>query len=281
MPTRIRYCSDLHLEIPGNQYVPEFITGIEGEVMVFAGDTICADHLRPMRTDADARSGKKLFTQLVEQTRDFDKVVFIMGNHEHYRGNIFHSKELMQNFLYSELKVPRQQYHVLENEFISINDDTILLGTTLWTDMGKDNPISHQQVGCGMNDYFAIEVADGQVLTTQHTMKAHEIAVDYIRQVADYHPSKKIVVATHHCPSYRSEDGVHVGSTITDGYCSDLSDLILDNSNIVAWICGHTHADRNYEIGDCQVRTFQRGYVSYNEARKFDSKEFIERFIEV
>jgi hypothetical protein len=44
MFNKIRFVSDLHLEI--NLTVPDFIQGVEDEILIIAGDTTQADYLR-------------------------------------------------------------------------------------------------------------------------------------------------------------------------------------------------------------------------------------------
>lgn len=277
---KIHYMSDLHLEI--NKSVPTWITGSIDEVLVIAGDTTMAALLVDEVKTEYAIQQRQLFTDLVEQTKSFYKVVFVMGNHEHYHGNITQSKQFIQHFLYNVLGVSPEQYVVLENDHIGLGDDTILFGATLWTDMGKNNPVSHFNVLTGMADYrWTADIEDDEIvpLCTEATVKRHHATVDFIRQLARYNESKRIIVATHHAPHYKSNGSEHVNSAITDGYCSDLSDLILDNPNITNWICGHTHSDVEYEIGTCKIHTFQRGYLKHGEGKNFTEEVFQSRFI--
>lgn len=270
----IKYISDLHFEIHGNHEIPSFIKGKEGEILVVAGDTLQAITLAPHRTDAHSRSQKRKFQTFLEQVSGFDKIIFVPGNHEHYNGNIQESTALLRNFIIEQMGLSPYQYYVLDRGFIEIGKDWILAGATLWTDMGKDDPISHFNVARGMNDFSIIQGANGRFQTDDACL-IHRQTVDWLKVLVEYFPSKNFIVATHHAPSYQSENLEQFGaSPISDGYCSELSDLILDNSNILHWIHGHTHHDVNYFIGQCEIHSFQRGYVAYGEGKSFNKENF-------
>ena len=49
------------------------------------------------------------------------------------------------------------------------------------------------------------------------------------------------------------------------GYCSDLSETILDNENIKYWVHGHVHDDFDYTIGETRVACNPRGYAKYEQ----------------
>lgn len=281
---RLRYASDVHLEINAAHAVPHFIQGVEDEMMVFAGDTTVTTALRKRANDAGSRKHKGKFKALLEQITGFDKVFFLMGNHEHYRGHFQDSAAIMREFIYEDAGMPEDKFFVLDNDAHDLNESTILVGATLWTDMRRDNPDAHWLVGRGMNDFRLItygDFMDQSTFTTYHAVEEHRMALAFIKKVAVENRDKRIIVATHHAPSYQSNGRAYNDSMIIDGYCSDLEDFILDHPNISDWIHGHTHVNVEYKIGQCRITSNMRGYVGYDHNTNFTADQFLEKFIEV
>lgn len=276
---KIKYVSDLHFEINYEHPVPSFITGNLDEVLIVAGDTLPTIYLQSQRNDADARSIKKKFNTFIEQISGFSKIIFLMGNHEHYHGNIVQSRDIFWSYLFNTLRLSPDQFYLLENGFTTLNDKWVVWGATLWSDIDKNNPIAHDALRWGMNDFRVIQNEEGYVFDTSDAYRIHQDTVSKLKAYLEYTKNMNIIVATHHAPSSKSETERHKGSSISPGYWSDLSELILDNSNIKYWIHGHVHGDANYNIGECEVRSFMRGYTSYGESRHFTEKEFKKRSI--
>jgi len=278
---KVRFVSDLHLEI--NRKFPKFITGTNEEYLGVAGDTVMARCLRKNANDAFSRSHKRLFLEFLNNISSFKKVFFILGNHEHYTGHIDESFDLFEEFI--ELNFPNnEKFYVLENRYHFLNDTTILVGATLWTDMGKDNSMSHYNVGRGMNDFRIIKCNDGSNVKTFDTvdaMRIHHESRDFIQTIAKAHSDMRIIVATHHAPHYTSNGVEHTASQIIDGYCSDLSELIMDNTNITDWLHGHTHTFMDYDIGQCRVRSNQLGYDMERIYNNFTEKRYNESFVNI
>ena len=70
---KIALMSDVHLE-----YGPCPIEKVDADVLVLAGDITTADPVR------FGKIGVEFFKQASEM---FNDVIYIMGNHEHYRGD--------------------------------------------------------------------------------------------------------------------------------------------------------------------------------------------------
>ena len=71
--------------------------------------------------------------------------------------------------------------------------------------------------------------------------------------------SKKVVVMTHHAPSYESSRGVFYNDELRGAYSSDLSDLMLDY-NPELWVHGHLHESIDYRIGVTRIVCNPYGY---------------------
>ena len=217
--------------------------------------------------------------KFLNQVSGFDRVYFLMGNHEHYRGHYQSSPGILRQFIVDNGFDP-SKYVVLDNDSVALDDKTILVGSTLWTDMNWN-------VGRGMNDFRLIEygplddVGMARTFTTEDAMAEHKKALAFITEVVEANPDKRIVVATHHTPSYQSNGRAYNDSTIIDGYCSNLEDFILDHPNITDWIHGHTHVNVEYMIGQCRITSNMRGYVAYDFSTNFTKDKFLEKCIEI
>ena len=79
-------------------------------------------------------------------------------------------------------------------------------------------------------------------------------------------------MVTHHAPSKASIKPRYQSDHLMNGaYSSDLSEIILDNSQIKVWTHGHTHDTFDYMIGSTRIVCNPRGYAGYEErAREFD-----------
>ena len=130
---RIHYMSDLHLEFGAlDKPLPE------GDVVVLGGDITLLVALDPAKADPRMRRVREATHQLFEDMAErFDKIVYLMGNHEHYGFCIDASPETVRRYL--------PGVTLLENEHIVLGD-TILCGATLWTDMGGDDPRMDDEV---------------------------------------------------------------------------------------------------------------------------------------
>jgi hypothetical protein len=299
---KIYYMSDLHFEINRNAAitvaqerinvtVPPFIVGTPGDALIVDGDTIPAIFLQARRTDKQSLQMQGYFAKFVDQVKDFDFVIFTMGNHEAYHGYVNLSATFFRTYMYDVLKLDPKKYIVLDNDVYQVNDKTLIVGSTLWTDMRRDNPEAHNIVGGGMNDFrlCKLDMLEGwddekqeNYFTTRHAYAKHHTAKDFIAKVCEDNLDKRIIVVTHHAPSYQSNGREHRGSNIIDGYCSDMEDFILAHPNITDWVHGHTHVNVEYKIGETRVTSNMRGYVDIDlSAALFNEKQFMEKFIEV
>lgn len=262
---KISLISDLHLDISGHFEMPG------GDVLIIAGDA------------CEARALGKEFhsTKLLDRTpgsypcHDFfefecakyDKVFYVMGNHEHYGGKFWKTKPELERM------VPKN-VTVLENQCEEYNG-VLFVGATLWTDMNKGDGWTMAAIKDYMNDYRAITYQYPQYGTYHKmrpvdTVKMHIESKRYIEQTVKEHTDKPVVVITHMAPTSLSVHETYKGNWTNAAYYSDLSNLILDNTNIKAWVHGHVHHPCFYDVGDCRVHCNPRGYLPWEEGNGFD-----------
>ena len=271
---KISYLSDLHLEFG---LIPDFEKTEGGDVLIMAGDIFVAAPLNPRRTDKAAFQMRS-YMQKMNRTlfNKFDKVLYIMGNHEHY-GSIYKHTYNTINSALIELGI--QNVRLLEDETV-LYKGIYFIGSTLWSDFQKENPISMNACGEYMNDFNMIGSMDvddmtyfnrnkSRTLTPNDVLGIHKYSLNYIKNETHSYASNKCVVITHHAPTYKSLNTIHSGGVLDGAYASDLSDIMLDNPNITHWIHGHCHMNTNYMVGNCNVLSCQCGYRHENSFKNF------------
>jgi Icc-related predicted phosphoesterase len=265
---RVNVISDLHLEfkdleLPG------------GDILILSGDACESRTLRKYRYDpnnvlGESASGKRTDRAarfFAEECAKYRRVLYVMGNHEHYHGRYDRTAAEIREVLPANVTLLEQDSLVI--------DDVMFLGATLWTDLNKGNPMCVQVLKYGMNDYQAITNKDGEIyrkLDPRDTWATHRRTLEYFKLMCELNRDKKVVVLTHHAPSYASVHPHYAHDTdMNGGYASDLSEFILDQENILFWTHGHMHDPSDYMIGQCRVICNPRGYVGYEQqANIFD-----------
>ncbi len=266
---KIAVASDIHLEMGDLN-----LQNTEGaDVLVLAGDIMVAhdlhDHPEPS-TPYKPEIIKILGTRQRKamEYRDFIKrvsfqyphVIAIAGNHEFYHGKWIQSIQTLRD---EYGKYPN--VHFLERDIVTI-DDVTFVGGTLWTDLNHGDPLTLHAIQNMMNDYRMIR-HDGKGYTKlrpAHTLSRHIETLQYFKTVIDDRKDQKIVVVSHMAPSSLSIHENYKHESIMNGaYYSDLSEFILDRTQIKTWIHGHVHTVFDYMIGDTRVVCNPRGYVGH------------------
>lgn len=253
---KIKLLSDVHLEFGG---MP---TG-EGDVLILAGDIVNVKEMK------DETPQGKYFTQWLEDcANNYKKVFMVLGNHEHYGGNIDKTAEHLQKIL----DVPDCNITLLNNsyeEYEGIN----FIGGTLWTNYDNENYDKMLVAKKAMSDYYVIDVGepgspDVDKLLPSDTVKRHNETLEYLDKTL---PTLKgdTVVITHHAPHKTSLSGDYVDDEISAAYYSDLEDFILKHGPTY-WCHGHIHHTNDYNVGGTRIMSNPRGYRKYNENPDFN-----------
>jgi predicted phosphodiesterase len=269
--------SDIHLEF-GNI---ELQNTENADVLILSGDICVARDLN----DRDVANvlGEQHISNRVHDFFEncclqFANVIYIMGNHEHYHGDIATTYQRLKDKL-SYLK----NLHILENEHLKLHDH-VFFGGTLWTDMNKENPNTLYTVKRYMNDYgyiknssevvsYRTHDADGVHFKTREgkftpdkSVEIHKNFLATLRKTLDENPNDNFIVVGHHAPSKESTKPRYRDDyDINGAYSSDLSEFILDNPRIKIWTHGHTHDEYDYNVGSTRILCNPRGYDGYEE----------------
>jgi 3',5'-cyclic AMP phosphodiesterase CpdA len=293
---KIALASDIHLE-----FGPIRLDNTQGaDVLVLAGDICVAKHFvdgKPTYLQHLAKEYRQFFDHV---TAEFPHVVYVMGNHEHYSGDVAHSYNILKEHLdYSNL-------HILEKETWTHMGHTFI-GGTLWTDMDKENGVAISYAQNAMTDFREvlnsnrmvvrkvpiyqknllwtadgknggqyIKNPDGSLIldcykdkteparwTPEDSVADHRQMLAYIDLVTR-EPGSYIVVG-HHVPSELGVADVYRGNLLNAAFRSDLDEFIEARPQIKMWFFGHTHYNFNFWIGETHLACNPRGYVGHED----------------
>lgn len=269
---KIAVVSDLHLEFC--EWYP--VNPENADVLILSGDILVANELERLQGNPnqilDHVKGLRFREFLINCKQTYKHVLYVMGNHEHYHGDITVSPGIIRKEC-NDIGI-----HFLDKECVTI-DDVTFIGGTLWTDMNKEDGLTLYHISKCMNDFRLINNSDRAVnfkdedgkfhsrvarFSPQDAVEDHKKMLDYISIVVEGKHDQKFVVVGHHSPSKLSTKPQYEHDTLTNGgYSSDLSDFILDRPQIKLWTHGHTHHEFDYMIGSTRIVCNPRGYVGY------------------
>lgn len=282
---KVQVVSDIHLEIGHIPHLPG------GDILILAGDTLVLAHTESKRQDPKSVEHRRNYETFFRvQVSKYQRVLVLMGNHEHYGGVIEDSYDLYTRFL--EEHAPHAK--LLENETAKIGDWTFL-GTSLWAPcQRKSEPWVEHHIADSMNDFRMIRtrsveersdwgdsakmtmtLINGRPLKTSDVRKLHESAVRFLRD--SVRKQDRVVVLTHHAPSLKSGTKYQLtgsinGDVLTPAYCSSQDHWIEKSPQIAVWVHGHTHVSVDYQIGQTRVLANQHGYWGHEAiARHFNA----------
>lgn len=259
---KIQVISDLHLEFEDYRVKNE-----GADVLVLSGD-ICQSvdlykHPAGSYSGTDLGSRQKAAKRYREffarVTSEFDEVVYVAGNHEFYHGKWAKTHEVLHNeaSAYTNL-------HYLERE-VFVYKGVTFLGATMWTNMGRGDPLTLHAVRDMMNDYSVIldDTRGFTKLKPATTATLHRDTLGYFNAVLAGKIEDKFVVVTHHAPCFESVNARYKFEWLmNNAYASDLSEFILDRPQIKLWTHGHMHDPVDYFIGNTRVVCNPKGYPS-------------------
>ena len=269
---KIAYCSDVHIEFGSI----ELKNSESADVLILAGDICLANKITNYPDDIldlmHSQNGK-IHRFFENCSKEFKHVIYVLGNHEHYQYEIKKSKKTLEKHL-GYIK----NLHILERETFIFNDVTFL-GATLWTDMNNHDANTIERVSYAMNDFRIIynsdigyeENPDTNPLATNWDLPPKwtpldaivefDKTVQWIDRVREELDIKKLVVITHHAPSFKSIHPNYIDQTLINGaYSSNLEQFIIDRPDILVWISGHIHHPQDYMIGETKILANPRGY---------------------
>lgn len=254
---KVRLFSDLHLEC-GKFRIPS-LPEDKDTILILAGDL--------------GERGKP--REFIERTcPDFKTVIYVLGNHEFYRGEY---NEVIAYWKERESEI--DNLYVLHNEVYE-EDGFRFLGTTLWTDINNGDPLQVNYAQQAMNDYHVIDIVDetcttkqkykdtiqGRKLTADDTIRFHKEALEFLEAELAKEFDGITSVVTHHSPSQALTEAMFAGSPLNAAFHANC-DALFHNYKIHHWFYGHTHCATHRTFVNTEVRSNPRGYNGYENAK--------------
>lgn len=238
MTFRLQIASDLHLEcIPADQHTTLI--------------TPSAPHLALLGDVAELRHLELLTSFLSHVCTQFERVFYVLGNHEFYHGPQASIEDCIQAFRTQAQQWPNLT--VLENQMVRVAGVRVV-GATLWSYIP---PLARRKVEYCLNDYDLIPGC-----TIDETNQRHEASVRYLHHViTDAADESPLVVLTHHAPlmqgtsdpQYRNQDTKYA-------FASDCSGLM--KPQVKVWAFGHTHWACDFRFRDTRILSNPLGYAT-------------------
>ena len=249
----VQYASDLHLEFPENKDFLKINPLIpKGDILLLAGDIV---PFAVMDKHAD------FFSYVADH---FQTTYWIPGNHEYYRFDAATKCGVLNEKI-------RDNVFLVNNTAIQ-NENIKFIFSTLWS---KISPAHEWQIERSMSDFHVIKY-NGYRFSSVQFNQFHEDSLAFLNQELSRNSDDKIVVLTHHVPTFMNYPEKYKGDVLNDAFAVELFDLIEDKGPDF-WIYGHTHGNiPAFEIGTTKLLTNQLGYVRYNEHASFRNDVLID-----
>ena len=200
---------------------------------------------------------------LLKQSKRYEKVFVIAGNHENYYQTPAEANRLIADICKT---IPDKLIHLDKTRF-DLTDNIVILGCTLWS-----NVFRHQKLAAERS------VADYSLIrdwTVDKTNEAHSDHVQWLSYaIAEAEKDGKLVIVlTHHAPTFKGTSAPkYENSLITSVFATDLEYMF--KSPIVVWSYGHTHYSNDVLINNVRICSNQLGYPD-EEDTKYDSEHVI------
>lgn len=237
---KMRLYSDIHLEF-GNFKIPK-TSEDKNMVLVLAGDI-------------GVKRRQRQFLEFA--CKQFHSVIYVLGNHEFYDNDM---NEILGFWQSLSDSIPN--FYVLENSSVEI-DGIRFLGSTLWSDLNKSDPMLMMRLDGSINDCEYIQYK-GKPLSALDIVSLHQDAITYLDTELSKPYDGKTVVITHFSPSQYFISEMFKGSPLS-GYFNANCDHLFLKHKIDYWFFGHTHYSWHEMYGNTMCYSNQRGYINYEK----------------
>ena len=263
---RLQIMSDLHLETPAAR--PSY------EDFEIQPECPCLALLGDIGNVSDSR----LFDFFERQLRQFETVLYVLGNHEPYGITFPKAVEVVRRFeeevkqrQHSPDKTGTGRFIFLDRSRYDVSERLTVFGCTLFSSIVPEQRTTVTQF---VSDFSQIEDWTVETHNTAHQRDLQWLNSE-VSACALQEPQRAIVVLTHYSPTAvaLANDIRHIrdDAQVRSAFMTDLSTQICWTSHRVKlWAFGHTHF--NCDIQDPQTKkrivANQKGY------RKTESLDF-------
>lgn len=283
---KVRSVSDLHLEFFADSFLSSTNSVVESAVNRI---------IPPLDSDIDSvlvLSGDIATTRKSEILVNFFKVllprfkhiIYVLGNHEHYHGNLYSTLPIFEDILQNAFGEEFSKLTLAGNTATKVVIDgvTFLCGT-LWTDYGGEESTKiHKLVEAYITDHRAIKNMENKGVTAVELIDIHKKTLKQFSKWMHNKDTSTYVICTHHMPSFLAVDPKYltddqVTRTLNHAFASNLDDFIK-KFKPAFWTFGHTHTKFFGKIGNTQLICNPHGYpqeknIVYGSFDKFNMFE--------
>ena len=241
-PEGVYVWSDIHVDV--NKFTIEDILERIGDgdterPLILAGDIATCRDLEVVRKLLTAIRSKYLY------------IVVVLGNHDYYGKSYLAAwsawKRLREDIQFIGV-------YILMNEIFEASDGRSYAGSTLWSAQGRSEGEAMVLMG-SMTDFVQIHGWH-----PYHANTYHRVCVEFLKCALE-RTHKKLIVVTHHMPSYSLIHRKYADSKTNAGHASDL-DYMIDPKVVSLWVHGHTHMSHTRYINGVPVVCAPHGYTS-------------------
>lgn len=267
--------SDLHIDHNGIDFLKD-LNFSKDAVTVVAGDIASwASYDSIGGIEFNGSSYKKFHDAMRFISEKSLAVVIVLGNHD-YNGLVLGKNSVpYASFDNGNISpVPSLKFiydlgylnnvHVLHQGQSAQVEDHVFVGSTLWTDVFKADPLLvYQGKNMLFHDFKSTMVHDDQGIrefSPSDWVAFHEADKTSMKKVIEaIDPRFKIVAVTHMSPFFESiVDPYRTMASSAYFACTDMESFL--DHDIKLWIHGHTHRHMDYMIGNCRVVCNAYGY---------------------
>lgn len=252
---QIQIYSDLHLEL--TKSIPKIVP--KSPYLFLAGDI--------------SRFNHPSFGEFLSYCNEnWEKTFYVFGNHDYWNINSYVQKIKKQVKKYlQDRQLTKIQF--LDNEFVSLNEDVIVLGSTFWT---QSPFVSEYEARMYINDYNMIRYKRVIEDHRPYNLAPRDVNQMYfddcsklydVLNINELTRNKKVIVITHFPPQQTgtSHSKYNLQGKMMKNYFSHPNGTIksLENtSNILCWISGHTHYSYDFVSSEgVRLISNQMGYI--------------------
>lgn len=220
---KFQIASDLHIEYKNDNVDTKFSKYIDpkADILILAGDIGSLYKIDQLKNFLNLACSRFMY------------VLYVPGNHEYYRVphgvpevpmHILHTRLLELDNMFSNL-------YVLNRTSVCI-DDVCIAGCTLWSESKTNIP------------WYIVRI---QGMNKEKYNKMHRKDLKFVMKTIDYcrNNKKKLLMVTHHVPTYKIMKGKKAKDKFISLYGSNL-DYLLRHDYVHTWVCGHIH--RNFDF---------------------------------